>query len=375
LAQLNNKAIEQRIRDVLDSLEQIAPSRYAFGFDKVGLQVGDLNAPVTRAAVSLDRSLGAIDFARRNGCQLLLAHHPMIFTPIQSVDSRTHIGRSILELAKNGIAFIAAHTNWDSAQGGINDCLAEILGVGDLRAFGGAAEVDRLKLVFFCPPDSVERVVDAASEAGAGVVGAYRRCAFSHAGLGTFIGDETTHPSIGVPGSRQEVDETRVEMTLLSGRRRSVEKAILKAHPYEEPAYDFLVASAVYEQPAGRVGKLSEPRTLSELTALVDARLETRSLAWGDGAKKLTKVAIVGGAADSEWVAAQREGADVLITGEVKQHVAVEATESGMTLIAAGHYATEHPGCGALRDRMAQAMPEIEWLLFTPEAGFHGRPF
>ncbi len=363
-----------KVRDVLVELEKAAPERFAFSFDKVGLQVGDPNAEVRRAAVSLDRSLGAVAFAAENDCQLLLAHHPLIFTPLDSVDTRSHVGRSVLELARRNIAFVAAHTNWDSARGGVNDTLCGILNLKDIHEFGTTSEVERMKLLFFCPEAKVPDLIDAVSEAGAGIIGAYRRCAFLSTGAGTFIGDATSSPTLGSPETLEQVQEVRVEMVLRADRRRAVERALLKAHPYEEPAYDLLPTAPHLEQPSGRIGTLTREMSLQELAALADERLETRSWVWGGAAKRIKKVAVVGGAADGEWMNAQREGADVLLTGEVKQHVAVEATESGMTLIAAGHYATEHPGAAALRDRMAVAMPEIEWQLFTPGAGFHGRP-
>ena len=362
-----------KVRDVLNELERLAPARYAFPFDRVGLQVGDPNQEVERAAVALDRSLGAVAFAAKHGCQFLLTHHPLIFEPLATVDTRSHVGRTVLELARQGIAFAAAHTNWDSAQGGINDTLCEIFGLKDVRPFGTAAAVDRLKLVFFCPAPDADRVIDAVSEAGAGVIGAYRRCAFSSQGTGTFIGDETTQPTLGTTGTLEQVPELRIELVLAASARRAVERALVKAHPYEQPAYDLYPLAPDPEQAAGRVGVIGE-LTLAQLAALADDRLHTRSWTWGDPNKSIRKVAIVGGAADNEWMNAQREGADVLLTGEVKQHIAVEATESGMTLIASGHYATEHPGSSTLKDRMAEAMPEIEWLLFTPDPGMHGRP-
>lgn len=364
-----------RVRDVLAALEQIAPARYAFSFDKVGLQVGDLNADVTKAVVSLDRSLGAIAYAAEHGCQLLLTHHPLIFTPLETVDTRGHVGRSVLELAKGRISFVAAHTNWDSARGGINDTLVDLLELEEARAFGTAAEVHRLKLVFFVPADRSQAVIDAASEAGAGVIGAYRRCAFSTSGTGTFVGDETTDPAVGEKGKRCEVPELRVEMVVPVEKRGAVERALMRTHPYEAPAYDFLQAAADPEQPAGRIAKLKHPMTLADLEQHVEVKLDTKCWTWGDPHERVSKIAVVGGAADGEWMYAQREGAHVLVTGEVRQHIAVEATESGMCLIAAGHYATEHPGSVALRARMAAAMPEIDWLMFTPHAGFHGRPF
>jgi len=258
------------IQDVLIALEAIAPERFAYDFDRIGLQVGNRQQKVERAIVSLDRSLGAVRFAKESSAQLLLAHHPLIFQPIGAVDTRNHTGKTITELIKADISFIAAHTNWDCALGGINDALVEIFGLTETKPFG--------------------------------------------------------------------------------------------------------LTAANSDQPAGRVGKLPEPTTLKAFANLAGEKLGLAPWVWGDAEKRIKKVAVVGGAADTEWMAAQRAGADLLLTGEVKQHVAVEAVESGFCLIAAGHYATEHPGCEALRRRMAEALPEIEWKLFTPPAGRHGRP-
>ena len=134
------------------------------------------------------------------------------------------------------------------------------------------------------------------------------------------------------------------------------------------------VTQAVPEQPAGRVGVLSQPTTLKELAPWLESTLGARAWAWGDAQRKIRKVAVVGGAADGEWQQAQRAGADVLVTGEVKQHVAVEAAESGFAIVAAGHYATEQPGVEDLRDKMAEVCPAVDWRLFAPAPGQAGRP-
>jgi putative NIF3 family GTP cyclohydrolase 1 type 2 len=163
-------------------------------------------------------------------------------------------------------------------------------------------------------------------------------------------------------------------MILPEEREAAVTRALRQAHPYEEPAYDMVPMLPAREQPMGRVGLLPEPMRLEEFARLVDGRLDTRSWAWGDPGKRIRRVAVVGGAADSEWIAAQRADADVLVTGEVKQHVALEASESGMCLLASGHYATEQPGVLALRERLAEAVPDVEWSAFVPEPGRAGRP-
>ena len=362
------------VHAILEALEAIAPARYAFDYDKIGLQVGEEQREVTRAVVSLDRSIAAVDHAVSVGAQLLVSHHPLIFRPIESVTGRSHVGRSIMKLIRADIAFIAAHTNWDAAVGGVNDTLAEILGLKDVRSFGSATPIEQLKLVFFCPSASVDAVIDACSEAGAGQIGLYRRCAFMHPGTGTFIGEEGSNPSVGRPGSVETTDEMRVEMVLRADQQRSVVRALSRSHPYEEPAFDLFELAANREQAGGRVGDLPAPMFLSAFSDLVEKKLSAKCLTWGSPDKKVKRVAVVGGAADDEWRSAQREDADVLVTGEVKQHNALEASESGFALLAAGHYATEQPGAAALCVRLTGAVEDVEWTVYDPKPGEAGRP-
>ena len=363
------------VHQVLEALEDIAPPRYAFDFDRVGLQVGESQMEVQKAVVSLDRSLAAVAYAEAVGAQLIIAHHPLIFRPVDHVTSRNHVGRTILRLAKSEIAFIAAHTNWDSARGGVNDALCELFKLSNVRAFGSAAEVEQLKLVFFCPPENADNVIDACSNAGAGQIGLYRRCAFSHPGTGTFVGQQGAHPMIGEAGRIEHVPEVRVEMVLRADQRKAVVRALQRTHPYEEPAFDLFRLQANSEQSSGRIGNITRWIKLSEFVDAVSKTLSTKCLCWGDPNKEVRTIAFVGGAADDEWRTAQREEADVLVTGEVKQHNALEASESGFCLIAAGHYATEQPGVRALCSRLAKELPSIEWSVFTPEPGVAGRPF
>jgi dinuclear metal center YbgI/SA1388 family protein len=364
-----------QVRHAIEAIERVAPKRFAFPFDKVGLQVGDPNAELQRAVVSLDRSLGAVAFAREVDAQLLVAHHPLIFEPLASVMRTTHVGRTVLELARNGIAFSAAHTNWDSARGGINDALAALLRLKDVEEFGSAAPVARLKLVVMCPASATRAVIDAASQAGAGLIGEYARCAFFQSGSGTFFGSGSSKPSVGKPEQVETVEETRIEMVLPEASAAAVARAVALAHPYEEPAYDFFALAPHSEQPAGRIGLLPEPLSLTQLVKHANASLDTASWAWGDPEMVIRKLAVVGGAADSEWRNAKDAGADAFLTGEVKQHVALEAAEEGFAVLACGHYATEHPGCAVLRDRLALELPEVDWQLFVPGYGASGRPF
>ncbi len=363
-----------RIETILEAIEEIAPRRFAFDFDHIGLQVGDPSANVDTAVVSLDRSLAAIEFAEQHKAQLLLSHHPLIWDPLKSLDERRHCEKGATRLVRAGINFIAAHTNWDCARGGINDSLASRLGLEDVKPFGSAAGVAIVKLIVFAPEEFVEKIIEAVSEAGAGRIGDYFRCAYMLRGEGTFVPGADTHPAIGKPGEKEVVPEVRFEMLLPEEKLSAVTRALRTAHPYEEPAYDVVRQVPSYEQPVGRLGRLDAPRSLADFAAQVGTQLATSAWVWGDPAAKVNKVAVVGGAADGEWMNARNAGADVLVTGEVKQNVALEASESGLAIIAAGHYATEQPGCAWLRDRMAKAVPGVEWLLFEPLPGKGGRP-
>lgn len=362
------------VSQVLEALERVAPARFALSYDRVGLQVGDPATEVKRGVVSLDRSLGAVRFAADLGAQLLVSHHPLLFQPIDAVTPNTHEGRTVLELVRLGIAFVAAHTNWDAAPGGINDELASILELQGATSFGLAAEPERLKLVVFAPRANVEALIDALAAEGAGEIGRYDRCAFTSEGVGTFRGGLDSQPAVGRAGRIERVEETRLEMVVLRNRSSSIVRRLREIHPYEEPAYDLIPLAPWAEAPIGRVGDLNAPMALADFIARVNDRLDTKCLAWGDPKAVIERVAVVGGAADSEWRAAQRAGAQALVTGEVKQHVALEAVESGLSMIAAGHYATEQPGCVALARRLGEEAPGVEWSVFAPDSGSFGRP-
>jgi dinuclear metal center YbgI/SA1388 family protein len=352
------------VEDILEALERVAPARYAFDWDKM----------VERAVVSLDRSMGAIHFAMEQDAQFLLTHHPLIFSPLSSVTTDTYEGRAIQRLLYYGIAHAAAHTNWDAAGGGINDALVELLQLRNVKPFGMSSGADSFRLTVYVPSEALNAVLDACAAAGAGVIGNYRRCAFYSTGAGTFEASSEANPHLGNPGERTTVEEERLEMFCPSQLTSGVVKAMKAAHPYEEPAFDLIPLSKGQGQQLGRIGELAEAVSLSDFSASVDAALGTRSMTWGWADKPITRVAVEGGAADSDWQAAKAAGASVLVTGEVKQHIALEAAESNFAIIAAGHYATEHPGCESLRLRMAQEVPDVEWFLFEPQPGMSGRP-
>lgn len=360
------------VSEVLAAVEQIAPPSYAFSWDRIGLQVGDPNAKVSKVAVSLDSGIGAIEFADSVGAQVLVSHHPVIWDPLKDLRSDHYNARRAMELVKRGIAGIAAHTNWDCAPGGINDALAAVLGLTNVMPFGQSQEGLRWKLVVFVPSEARDMMIDALSAVGAGLIGNYERCAYFGEGTGTFIGREGMNPAVGESGKQEEVAETRIEMFVEDGIRSKVEDALRKTHPYEEPAFDWFKLADGGGYPLGRIGD-AESATADEIQARFNELLGSRSEMWVGHNRAIKRVAVIGGAAAGEWRSTRSAGADCLVTGEVPQHVGLEASESGFVILACGHYATEQPGMVEMA-RLLRESTGLECELYTPEEGSSGRP-
>lgn len=361
------------VGDVLDALEKLAPRQYALPDDRIGLQVGSREGQVTKLVTALDRSHGAICHAARIGAQMLLTHHPLIWEPMKRILDSDYTGAAVLDLARNKMAFACAHTNWDAAPGGVNDTLVDLLGIADARPFGISRPIERHLLCTYVPEEALQTVIDALAEVGAGVIGLYRRCAYFSPGTGTFLAMPGSDPAVGEVGTVEQAPEVKLEMVVPETSTERAIDALRRAHPYEEPAFQLHKLHSPPGQALGRIGALA-PTSLQDLQAIIDTALETRSLTWGDPQTLVSSVAVVGGAAADEWKAAAEAGAQVLVTGEVPQHVALEASESGIALVAAGHYATENPGMRSLARMLAAELPKVEVSHFEPEPGQAGRP-
>ncbi len=362
---------DRTVGELLEALEAWAPRRHAYSFDRVGLQVGSIGAPAGPILVSLDSSLGAVEAAREAECQTLVSHHPLIWDPLPSLLASDSRQLAAIRLIEAGIAFIGVHTNWDTAPGGINDVLAERLGLAGPKPFGWPSEAARLKAIVHAPAASAESLIEAMSLAGAGRIGAYERCAFSAPGEGTFLPGLEARPVIGAPGRIERVSEVRIEMSLDAHLKPRVLAAARSAHPYEEPVIDFFALHDANLRPAGRIGSVEDIGHDAAL-AWMDGALDTRSMLWQGHDRPIRRVAVVGGAAESDWRAALAEGADLFITGEVRQNVAVEAADSGLSIAACGHYATEQPGMERLADLLARAGWDAR--SWSPQPGRSGRP-
>ncbi len=254
-------------------------------------------------------------------------------------------GALALQAAGAGVAVAAAHTNLDVARDGTgtSDPAADVLGLVDRRPLTSELrEDDRLKLVTFVPPDHTESVLDALADAGAGRIGAYERCSFRVTGTGTFTPGAGTSPFSGAVGEPAAEEEDRLEVVVPRRAAGAVVRALRAAHPYDEVAHDLVPLATGATVGFGWVGSLPEPRSLGELAEVLRTGLPAPHLrCGGDRARVVERVAVVGGSGGSLAGAALAAGADVLVTGDLKHHDALDLLARGLALVDAGHHATE----------------------------------
>jgi dinuclear metal center YbgI/SA1388 family protein len=372
MTQHNMKERVFRIQDLVGLLHGLYPPALAESWDNVGLQVGEPQAVVSRVLVCLDPSAGALTEALRAGAQAMLCHHPLIFTPLKSLVPVDEASRLVFQAVREGIAVLAAHTNLDRARDGLNDWLAERLGLEGAIPLQTGGD-DLLKLVVYVPAGYEKRVADALFQAGAGHIGHYDCCSFRSEGTGTFRPGAGSDPFTGTIGEQSSVRELRLETILPRERLQRVVDRMIKAHPYEEVAYDLIpLANQRPEIGLGRIGRLAEATTLAAFAGLVKEALQVPAVRLvGAGDRRVHKVAVCGGSGASLLGEAVRQGADVLVTGDVKYHEARNAENRHLALVDAGHFATERlmvgKLAGVLRQMAAERGLEIEFLEYKGE--------
>lgn len=332
-----------RIQDLVGLVNTLYPPSLAEEWDNVGLQAGDPGSELERVLLCLDPSERALDAALSTGAQAVLSHHPLIFHPLKSLIPVDETGRVLFRAVREGIAVLCAHTNLDRAPGGLNDWLAERLGLAATVPLATGRGGDLVKLVVFVPRGYEGQVAEALFKGGAGRVGNYDRCSFATQGVGTFRPGAGSDPFLGRQGETERASEVRLETILTrEATGRAVER-MLRAHPYDEVAYDLIPLTN--RRPGvglGRIGRLTAATTLTEFAGRVKMALGAAAPRLvGEPDRRVAKVALCGGSGASLLSEAARQGADVLVTGDVKYHEARNAESRGVALIDAGHFATE----------------------------------
>ncbi len=342
------------VAELAQYLEDWAPKWSAWERDNVGLQMGDRRKKVRSVLLTLDITESVAQEAISRRADLIVSHHPLLFRPLTTVTSQDTIGRIVLSLAKKDIAVYSAHTNLDFTTDGVSFVLARTLGLRRVRFLAPLRET-LAKIVVFVPESHVEAVTSAMAGAGGGTIGEYSSCSFRSRGRGTFIGSEQTNPYAGKAGTLEQVDEIRLEMVVPRENVRDVVRAVKEVHPYEEVAYD--IYHVENENPnfgMGAVGELPAAKSLKSFLALISRKLGAPSLRHtGELSREVRRIAVCGGSGSELLATARNNGADALVTADVRYHTFHEVDEK-IALIDAGHWETERLVLESVADRLRQ---------------------
>jgi dinuclear metal center YbgI/SA1388 family protein len=329
------------LKDVAQFLESFAPLSLQESYDNAGLITGDLKTKITSVLITLDVTEKVVEEAIQKNAQLIVAHHPIIFSGLKKFTGKNYVERTIIKAIKNDIAIYAAHTNLDSVEGGVNQKICEKLGLQNCKILQPASGQLK-KLVTFIPVDHLNQVREAVFNAGAGNIGNYDSCGFTTEGLGSFRGNENANPFIGQIGEIHAEKEVRFETIFPGYLQGKVIDALIKSHPYEEVAYDiYPLDNQFYKTGMGMVGTLpqtvAETDFLQQLKSIFNTGIIKHTAVKG---KPVEKVAVCGGAGSFLLNAAIAAGADVFVSSDFKYHQFFDA-ENKIVIADIGHFESE----------------------------------
>lgn len=330
-----------KLSELISEIEKFAPPALQESYDNAGLLTGHPSMEIKGAVICLDSTEAVIDEAIRHGCNLVIAHHPIIFGGLKKINGNTYVERIVIKAIKHDVAIYAAHTNLDNVKQGVNAKIAEKIGLKNLRILSPKRSLLR-KLVTFCPKDHAEKVRGAIFSAGAGHIGNYDSCSFNLEGAGTFRGNEHTNPFAGEQGKLHQENEVRIETVFETWKEKAVLKALLGSHPYEEVAYDvYPLENSFAGAGSGMMGELEFDLTEEDFLKLLKINLKTRMIRHTAFlGRRVKKVALCGGAGSFLLKAALGAGADAYVSGDFKYHEFFDA--DGRILVAdVGHFESE----------------------------------
>ena len=334
-----------KIKDIAEAVEKIAPLKLAQDWDNVGLLIGDKNRDVKKILLTIDITREVVAEAKKSKTDLIVSYHPVIWDGLKKITTDGPSG-VVYELIRSQIAVFSIHTALDSAVGGVNDGLAEIVGIVDGKPIGDYFDSpagENYKLVVFIPAESVAKVSNAVFAAGAGVIGNYSNCSFAAEGTGTFLPLASAGPAIGKKGKFEKVPEVRFETIVPAEKLANVIATMKKAHSYETPAFD---CYKLYDSPAqfglGRIGKLARPMRIQKIVERIKKETKAKAIGVvGDEKRLVRKAAVCAGSCDKIINLVIAEKCDLYLTGELKHHHALAAQETGLTCICLSHTVSE----------------------------------
>lgn len=353
--------VASALREVVDLVHGWYPPGTAEAWDAVGLVAGDPAAPVRKVLLAVDPAPTVAEEAADWGADLLVVHHPLLLKPVHGVAATTPKGRTLATLTAAGCALLTAHTNADQAEGGVSESLAVALGLRDLEPLLPAPLPALDQVVVHVPSADADALRRVLADAGAGALGDYADCSFSVAGEGRFRPLPGASPAIGEVGVPERVSETRVEVVVPRSRRTAVVRALLAAHPYEEPSYAVLELAdpGTGATGTGRVGTVAATslRVFAERVAAALPATAHGVRVAGDPDREVRRVAVCGGAGDFLLDRLRGADVDVYVTSDLRHHPASEFREwDGPALVDVAHWAAEWTWLPVLQQRLRRAL-------------------
>lgn len=329
------------VKEVADFINETAPFQYAESYDNSSLQIGNVEQEVKGILCSLDCTEIIIDEAITSNCNLIICHHPVLFKGLKQLTGKTYVERTVIKALQNNIAVIAAHTNLDNYRYGVNNMICDKLGLVNRKILAPKSNLLE-KLIVFCPQNYAGDVKTAMFKTGAGSIGNYDCCSFNTSGQGTFRAGENTNPHVGNKNELHTEDEIKIEVIVEKHLVSRVLSAAIKAHPYEEPAYDRVPLKNVHNNiGSGMIGETEKPVETISFLKHIKEQLKTDCLRHtAITSNTVQKIAVCGGAGSFLLSNATAQKADIFITGDYKYHDFFDA--DGKIIIAdPGHYESE----------------------------------
>ncbi len=330
-----------KVKDLIQIIEKVAPPVYQESYDNAGLQTGNPDREVSSALLCLDSTEAVIDEAIAKGCDIVIAHHPLIFKGLKRISGKNDVERTLIKAIRHDIAIYAAHTNLDNVLNkGVNQKLAQLIGLSGLRILQ-PKQGQFVKIQLYTPASAAESIRTAVFEAGAGRIGNYSECSFVFGGKGSFKPEAGAKPFAGETGKREIVEELRMEVLAPVYMSETIIEAARAVHPYEEMAYEIVpLANTSQELGSGVIGELNKPMEAGKFLNMLKNQLNLQVIRHTKYENKISKVAVCGGSGSFLLQAAKRAGADAFVTADVKYHEFFDAIGSLM-FCDIGHYESE----------------------------------
>lgn len=351
-----------KISDLISVLEKYAAPELQEDYDNAGLITGDKEWSCSGVLCTLDVTSAVLKEAKENECNLIIAHHPIIFHGVKKINGKNYVEQALIEAIKNDIAIYAAHTNLDNIVLGVNGMIAKKLGLKNCTILQPKKKVLR-KLITFAPFDKAKEVRQAVFDAGGGHIGKYSECSFNSEGTGTFKAEDGAEPYVGKIGEQHHEKEIKIEIVYPFYLERQVVKALIDNHPYEEVAYDiFTMDNEHFGIGSGIIGQLEEAWEEKKFLKFVKEIFKADGIRHTQLLNKpVKKIAICGGAGSFLIKKAAQMGADIYITADIKYHEFFDA-ENRFIIADIGHYETEQFTIELIHDLLAEKFPTFAIL-------------